>query len=80
MYEAFHDGFSLGLWFSQPIRNKTLMRSSFNCEPQMQLGRVLEYETEGGLFVFKLITFFLDLSNAETTSLYAQKVFEHTRA
>jgi len=46
----------------------------------MQLGRVLEYETEGGLFVFKLITFFLDLSNAETTSLYAQKVFEHTRA
>lgn len=40
----------------------------------------LNTKQKEGFFVFKLITFLLDLSNAETTSLYAQKVFEHTRA
>lgn len=40
----------------------------------------LNTKQKEGFFVFKLITFLLDLSNAETTFLYAQKVFEHTRA
>lgn len=40
----------------------------------------LNTKQKEGFFVFKLITFLLDLSNAETTSLSAQKAFEHTRA